>query len=83
LPGINEGHDTVEKELVKRGAGQMPRTKPPPRAQPQTARKGKEDNEDETHSDDDKVLGLRLDLNLDLVVTVKAKIHGDVTLSLL
>ena len=33
--------------------------------------------------DDSKPLKLRLDLNLDVAVELKAKVHGDVTLSLL
>jgi hypothetical protein len=33
--------------------------------------------------EEDKILKLRLDLNLDVYVKLKAKIHGDVTLQLL
>jgi hypothetical protein len=34
-------------------------------------------------SEEDKILKLRLDLNLDVYVKLKAKIHGDLTLQLL
>ena len=42
-----------------------------------------EEEEEGSREDDEKIIGLRLDLNLDVVVSIKAKVHGDVTLSLL
>jgi hypothetical protein len=32
---------------------------------------------------DDKILSLRLDLNLEVEIVITAKIHGDITLALL
>ncbi|EIM23391.1 hypothetical protein WALSEDRAFT_59588 [Wallemia mellicola CBS 633.66] len=40
------------------------------------------ESEDEDKDKDD-ALGLRLDLNLDLEIYIKAKLHGDVVLTLL
>ncbi|KAL0066909.1 hypothetical protein AAF712_006104 [Marasmius tenuissimus] len=43
----------------------------------------KAEGDDEGGGSGDKPLKLRLDLNLDVVVELKAKVHGDLTLSLL
>ncbi|KAI0697977.1 hypothetical protein BC835DRAFT_1269660 [Cytidiella melzeri] len=81
LPGIDEGGG-AGKQLTRKADGRATQVSPP---QPQQQGKQDEDEPEEegTSPDDDKVIGLRLDLNLDVVVTLKARLHGDVTLSLL
>ncbi|KAJ3915427.1 hypothetical protein F5877DRAFT_69902 [Lentinula edodes] len=79
LPGIDE----ADKGAIQRPGGNdgQPRRQPP-RQQPQPPPKKTGEDEDGGGSGD-KPLRLRLDLNLDVAVEIKARVHGDLTLSLL
>ncbi|KAH7878963.1 uncharacterized protein C8R40DRAFT_1066706 [Lentinula edodes] len=74
LPGVEEIEDTGNQvaNTAKNAVGQVG----------QVAGGGKKQDDDEG-SGGDKPLKLRLDLNLDVAVELKARVHGDLTLSLL
>lgn len=79
LPGVQEVEDTgnqltnTAKDTVGNTVGQAG----------QVAGGGKQKDDDDEESGGDKPLKLRLDLNLDVAVELKARVHGDLTLSLL
>ncbi|KAJ3996064.1 hypothetical protein F5050DRAFT_179505 [Lentinula boryana] len=75
LPGVEEVEDTGRQitNTAQNAVGQAG----------QVAGGEKKQNDDEGGGGGDKPLKLRLDLNLDVAVELKARVHGDLTLSLL
>ncbi|KAJ3844573.1 hypothetical protein F5878DRAFT_720563 [Lentinula raphanica] len=75
LPGVEEVEDTGNQvaNTARNTIGQVG----------QVAGGGKKQDDDDEGGSGDKPLKLRLDLNLDVAVELKARVHGDLTLSLL
>ena len=71
MPGISEVGDTG-KELANTATGAV-----------DSVAKGVTGGGGDDEEGGNKPLKLRLDLNLDVTVELKAKVHGDLTLSLL
>jgi len=73
LPGVEEVEDTGNQlaNTAQNTVGQV------------AGGGNQKKDDDEEGSGGDKPLKLRLDLNLDVAVELKARVHGDLTLSLL
>lgn len=69
MPRVEENEG---RAVQNRGGGSVQKQQQPPPPEEKAPQKS-----------EDSILGLRLDLNLDVDIHLTAKIHGDLTLSLL
>ncbi|KAJ3727861.1 hypothetical protein C8R42DRAFT_349064 [Lentinula raphanica] len=80
MPGINgAGSD----EGAVQHSGELADRREPAAPGRQVQQPPNEDVNNDDQGGGDEPLKLRLDLNLDVAVEVKARVHGDLTLSLL